>query len=206
VSARYAGAVRRALVLLVLVAVGCATPRDASPSFTLDAARYADAFDATREVLRDFRFELERVDAQSGVVSTAPKPTAGLATPWDAEQTSLAGEVEDFTQSNARSVRVTFEPASPSAPAPSRSQAAPGPPPADLRRAEGELIVTVRVVVERTVRPGTRIDPRAIGLTSRAEDPELLARGMWPQFTVAVERDPGLEALLARSIQRRIDH
>ena len=194
------------MIVLVLLVGGCASVRDGSSSFTLDAARYGAAFDATRDVLRDHRFRLERVDAQRGVVSTAPKPTAGLATPWDTEQTSLASELEDFTQSNARTVRVTFEPAAPASPPSSRSQAAPGPPPTDLREAEGELLVTVRVVVERSNHPGTRIDPRAIQLVSRTEDPDLRARGMWPGYDVAVERDPGLEALLARAIRRRVNH
>ena len=69
------------LLISVLVLSGCATSRPAE--FATAPGGYAAAFDAAREVLREFRFELERVDARSGIITTRPKATAGLATLWD---------------------------------------------------------------------------------------------------------------------------
>ena len=49
----------------------------------VDSGGYGRVFDETRDVLRDLGFILDRVDAQLGVISTLPKGTGGIATPWD---------------------------------------------------------------------------------------------------------------------------
>src|SRR5204862_8124944 len=71
---------------------------------------YSKAFDATRDLLRSYHFSLERVDAAAGVITTGYKATAGLATPWDREQSGLSQEFEDLLNQQSRRVRVTFRP------------------------------------------------------------------------------------------------
>src|SRR5438128_989361 len=89
------------------------TPRSACASAisTAPAPAYAEAFDTARQTLRDTGFILERVDARAGVITTQPKTTAGLLTPWDREQTSFGQDLEDLFQRHQRIVRVEFEPA-----------------------------------------------------------------------------------------------
>ncbi|HRJ50427.1 MAG TPA: hypothetical protein PKU91_07830, partial [Phycisphaerales bacterium] len=98
-------------ILLALAAAltGCA--RSGSPTVQIPAGSYSQAFEATRASLRDFDFSLDRVDAASGVITTATKASSGLATPWDPEQSGLDQEWEDFINRQRRFVRVTFVPA-----------------------------------------------------------------------------------------------
>jgi hypothetical protein len=87
--------------------VGCA----ASPSdntFVVPNGEYPKAFDATRTVLREYRFSLERVDADAGVISTSSQQVAGLVAPWERVQTTAGSEIEDFVHQQSRRVRVTF--------------------------------------------------------------------------------------------------
>jgi len=59
---------------------GCAAP-DLPTDLEVAAGDYPAAFEAAKAALRDYRFDLERVDARAGVISTAKKETAGLLTP-----------------------------------------------------------------------------------------------------------------------------
>ena len=81
-------------VLCAALLGGCAGSGPRSAEFQVSPGQYARAFDEARDVLTGYRFELDRVDAAGGVIATAPKTTAGLATPWDSEQTTL----EDIIQ------------------------------------------------------------------------------------------------------------
>lgn len=96
-------------LMTAMLLSGCSTP---STTSTVDVSEtaYPSAFDAARDVLRDMKFDLERIDARAGVISTMPKSTAGLATPWDREQQTAQQEVEDMLQHQQRVVRITFEP------------------------------------------------------------------------------------------------
>src|SRR5688500_8446844 len=102
----------RALILIVLALLGgCGSSKMLPSTFAVDAGRYGEAFDAAREVLRAARFDIDRVDAGGGVISTEPKRSAGLATPWDREQSTMGQEFEDLLNHQQRTVRITFEPA-----------------------------------------------------------------------------------------------
>ena len=142
-----------------------------------EGVAYAAGFEAAVDTLRAMRFELDRIDAAAGIVTTLPKGTAGLATPWDAEQSSLSDETEDLLHDQRRTVRVTFAP--------------------DRRGFE------VLAWVERRVSVGDRPDPTSVRLGSRAQDPALAARGMWPSYYAPVRRDPALERRLAAAILTR---
>ena len=197
--------VRRIALLLVLgFGVGCRSAEPAPAEFTLDPGDYPLAFDAARETLRDCRFTLDRVDARMGVISTEAKPTAGFATPWDGEQSTLGQEWDDFVNLNARRVRITFEPMSRPSVEDPRSQVVEGPPPADMRELTEPIVARVLVVEERTSRSGWRINSGSIRHSSFTEDPELRERGMYPEYTVPTERDLMLESRLVDEIVRRL--
>ncbi len=100
-----------AALILPATLLGCAAPKPTQShhaSLTIDASDYDRAIDAARQVLIDNRFEIDRVDARRGIITTAPKQTAGLATPWDQEQSSLDQEWADLVHHHERVVRVSF--------------------------------------------------------------------------------------------------
>lgn len=175
---------------------GCAAPSTNSAT-DVAAERYPAAFDAARLVLRDMHFDLERVDARIGVITTAAKPTAGLATPWDREQQSAGQEIEDMLQHQQRVVRITFEP----------TPVAPGegePALIDLVEAPEPTMMRVKVYIERVHRPNWRVDSTSIRLHSYAYDEELDKRDMVPSYDVAVAEDRDLAARLAEMIRSRL--
>jgi hypothetical protein len=186
--------VRTALALaLAALLAGCAAPRPEEAFFAIEPGRYADAFAAAKDVLASCRFELERVDARAGVLTTRAKPTSGLATPWDEEQTSFLMEWEDLLNRQLRRVRVTFRPALP----------APEPPP-DLRLFDGPIAATVEVVIDRRRRPGWRVESTSIRLSSFTRDPALVDRGLWPTYDVPFTQDDRFAAVLGRRIAARL--
>ncbi len=186
---------RRRFTALIAAALlgGCSAGPPRSADFDVPAGQYTKAFDESRDVLASYRFSLERVDAAAGVVATTPKTTAGLATPWDQEQTTFEQDMSDLVNHQQRTVRVTFE-------APGGEGA--GTP--DLRTTSGPVHAHVEVVIERTRRPGWRLDTTALRLSSFTHDPELDARGMWPRYTVVVAQDPLLAGRVAADIRKRL--
>lgn len=169
---------RLLLLLSTASLVGCAAR--GTGEFPVPAGRYNDAFVAARTVLRDSGFDIERVDARAGVITTLPKPSAGWATPWDTEQSTAAQETSDLFNRQRREVRIAFEPAP----------------------AEGEPVSgVVTVTVSRVQSPGVRPNSRSIQLTTISRDPALSDRGVWIGYAVAVTRDSDLEARLARKVE-----
>lgn len=193
---------RPAALALILAAAlplaGCAArPTDAT--FAVPAGAYPAAFDATVETLRDFTFELDRIDAAGGVVTSEPRATAGLLTPWDPQQATFSQELRDALHRHARTVRVTFEPRY-GANGPARPDA----PPPDLRRTDEPLLARVTVTLERTYRPNVRVETESIRMNSTFRDPALARRGMQPSYTVAVRRDDAFAAKLAAAIESHL--
>lgn len=180
------------LLAAQLVLVGCAA--QGPTTVTIPPGRYTHAFDAARDALSAQRFVLDRVDVRAGVITTARKPSAGLATPWDTQQTTLAQEAEDLLNQQERRIRVVFE--SPDA------QAGPT---TDLRASTQPLTARVEVVVDRVRRTGWVLEPTAVRASARVDDPGLVSRGVPAQFVEPVTRDDALAARLARQIQRAID-
>src|SRR5688572_21910093 len=190
--------VPRSLVLILValaaaLAVGCAAQPVGDGGLAVPPDRYAEVFDAARAVLRDARFDLERVDARAGVITTHPKKSIGLFSPWDGEQSTLRQEADDLFNRQRRAVRVTFETPG-------------GPPPAgvDLLAAEpAEITMRISVVVEREHQPGWRLESTSVRLNSRATDLVLAERGLTPWYTVAVAQDPAFAARLTDEVRRR---
>ncbi|MFN9993678.1 MAG: hypothetical protein ACK54H_10050 [Phycisphaerales bacterium] len=170
----------RILLLCTLCAlVGCRSGGGPT-SFEIPEGAYAKAFDVTRDVLRDRRFDLERIDAAQGVITTRSKQSSGLFTPWDGDQSDLRTEIDDSINHQSRRVRITFEPENA--------------PPDAARTAH------VEVIVYRMQDNGLRPNPRGIMLTSRTSDPEAAKRGVGQQYEVATTRDDLLAGRLAREI------
>lgn len=163
----------------------------ASATLAVAPDRYDATFNAARGVLRDRGFILERVDARAGVITTQPKTTAGLFTPWDLDQQSLAQEAEDLFERQQRVVRITFE--RPEAPG---GGAATSPAP----ESAGERTMRVQVTIQRVHIPGRKIEPESISQTSYYYDPALGARAMQPSYAVAYKQDRPLEARLTELI------
>ncbi len=175
-----------ATILAGIMLSGCAAPKG-PVTFEIQADRYEETLDVVRGTLRDARFEVDRVDAGAGVVSTYPKSTAGLATPWDGEQMTLGDEVSDFVNQQERVVRVLFE----------SDQG-------DLRSGTGMLRAQVEVIVYRIRRGGWRVETESISRSTHAHDPLSASRGHPWKFSQAIRRDDALAAVLADRMRKRL--
>ncbi len=178
-----------AAALLACLAGCSSTPT--SPDFEVAPNQYALAFDATRDVLRDYHFQLDRVDAAAGVITTLPKSTGGVATPWDSDQSSVGQEFDDLLNLQRRIVRVTFNDD-------------------DGARATGDTVdpalamhARVEVTIYRMQTPGLRPSSRAIGMTSATLDPQAVAQGTGYAYEVPISQDSRLGARIAADIERR---
>ncbi len=171
-----------ALAALLVGPGGCASAVEGTGEFTFASRDYPAAFDATRDALREYRFTLERIDAEAGVISTTRELSPGLLEPWSPLQTGFGDEWEDTFNRQAREVRVTFEP-------------------------EGEDGETMRasvwVTLLRQHRAGRRLDSEWVGGSTFALDPQLRERHTSTYF-VPTRRDSSLEARLARRIEAEI--
>lgn len=200
---------RLTLAILALVPlaalVGCSAPKSQG-TFQVPPGSYARAFDATRDVLRSYRFTLDRTDAQQGVITTAAKPTQGLASPWDLEQSSAGQEWEDLVNQQRRRVRVTFEPAadSPESSAPDSSTNDPQSVNTESPAALKPLVGKVEVTVERVQRPGWRPATRSIRSSDFAYDEDFGKRDLWPTYVTVQSGDPDFADRLAEQIRRRL--
>lgn len=177
------------------------TIQDAAAVRTIPAGRYTEVFSAMRDTLRDHGFLLERVDAFSGVITTQPKGTAGLATPWDQEQQTAGDELSDLAHRHQRVVRVTFapegsdsaeNPAAPSPLAPTR----PGETPQDLRTFNGPVTMRVVATVYRLHTSGGKLSTLSITQSTQYVDTNLEQRAML-SYSVATGQDSPLAHRLA---------
>lgn len=199
---------RRAPIMLVslwslaaaLLAGGCSSAPEPR-TFEVLAGDYGRAFDAAKEVIRDANFEMARVDAQGGVITTLPRSSSGYATPWLQHGTTIDDDTESLAHFQRRSVIVVFEPASAPADASTPQTTTPTPEGAiDLREYDGALQARVEVIVERVYRPGRRPDATSVRLNSIAIDPALEEQGLQPLFTVERRLDERLSGRLAKKI------
>jgi hypothetical protein len=185
VCARAAAAL--AVGSVALLSVGCASPT-ASTSFEVPASLYAAVFDAARDVLREQGFELDRVDARSGVISTAPRASAGLATPWVQHNPTLPGAASATLHPDRRMAVVSFVPLG------SEQDVA------DLRTFDGTLLARVEAPALRLRRVGRHLDPTAIRLANWWRDPAEPE----PMVLTPVEAGDELAAVLAAGIRDRM--
>lgn len=178
-----------ACIVLVTCLLGGCGSSSSQRTFEVAAGNYRTAFDATRDVLREGRFELDRVDAGEGVITTQAKQTSGLATPWDSEQSSLSQEIEDMVHAQQRRVRVTFTTA-----------AGEG-----ATFADSACTGRVEVVLERVQLVGWQPSSKAILQSGFTTDPIAQAAGRDARYEVPVARDDALAARIAERIRDRVE-
>lgn len=193
------------LILGVVAAGGCSSTQ--SKEVQIPEGQYPQAFEAARESLREMRFRLDRVDAASGVIATSAKSSAGLATPWDGEQSGIDQEWEDFINHQRRTVRITFEPAQIAGEPPARREpgSAKSVPLVDLRDVTGPVLATVDVTIERIQRPGWQVNTKSVNQSTFTRDPVLSSKGMFPTYSVELEPDDRLAGRIAESIRRKLE-
>ena len=180
-------------VSVVSFSGGCASREPGSREFAIAPGSYPSAFDATREVLRQMDFELDRVDAVAGVITTKPHFSTGAFEPWDATQSSFKDEWEDAMNMQARSVRVTFHPAE------GITEETTEGTPAD----KAALVGSVWVTLYRNQRSGRRLDSEWVGASTFAYDP-LMQQRHTSTYLVPIRRDEPLEARLAAKIRQEL--
>jgi hypothetical protein len=203
---------QRCLLIILLAAclAGCArrdrvdAPPPAAASFVVAAEDYDAAFEVAQAELRRRLFELERVDAQAGVILTRPEAGAGLLTPWTIDRGGRL--IEDTLNAQSRTVEVRFEPAESLARPPRGTPSALADPdlPTSPRRAEGSVVVSVRVLVSRRVTPTRRLEPTAIAMSSTPAAPRLSQRNLGGVYDLPRDLDAAASARFARAMDRRL--
>ncbi|MEQ8770207.1 MAG: hypothetical protein RIB60_06830 [Phycisphaerales bacterium] len=187
-----------AVLGLLAACLGGCTPAPKPAVIVVLPGEYERAFDATREVLLEHKFALERVDAAGGVITTQNRATAGLATPWDTDQTTFYQEWEDATNQQQRAVRVTF------APEGEDDDAAPDEAFVDRRADDRTLVARIEVDVLRARRPGWRIETEAITRSSRYRDPVTSRRIGGEVFLEPIGQDEFLAGRIAAGVRERL--
>lgn len=181
------GSAAAAGVMLAMVfGIGCSSRTEAT-SFEMPSASYAAAFDAARDVLRERGFELDRVDARAGVITTAPRASAGLATPWVQHSPTLGEAVDATLHPDRRMAVVTFTPLVGDETV------------ADLRAFEGAVLARVEAPKLRLRRVGRHVDSTAIRMANWWRDPAKTE----PMVLTPVEAADELAADLAARIRAR---
>lgn len=151
---------------------GCSSSRATARSIEISPGAYPEAFDAAREVLRSYKFTLARVDARAGVITTEPRFSYGVASPFDPVQSTGRQRVQDFMNQQDRRVRITF--AHPgTAPAAERSHA-----PGGQADAPSEALGTLGPIPPDPIPPdGAQLDGSTLpdlGEDLRAQDGTLV--------------------------------
>lgn len=195
-----------AVSALALVAVhlgGCAT-QDASAlaGARIPADSYARTFQAAREVLRDYRYTADRVDAQQGVLTSLARSEPGLAKPWEA-RSGAAAAWEDLANYQQRTIHVAFVQGEASGRAPGTTILPATDPDRDLASEPRDTTMLVRVLVDRFERDGRRVSQDSVRVVRQAIDPVLREKGQWPGYLVAGRDDALLAADLLRIILER---
>jgi hypothetical protein len=190
-----------ATALTLLLGTGCsrssndsvdgALSADAPAPIRIQPADYARVFDQIRDQLRDLGFILDRVDAQLGVITTMPKGTGGIMTPWDQEQSGLDDRLEDAVERHRRIVRIEFSPVGVPAGSPDII---------DLRTEKRPIEAQVSVSLYRFHAPGWRLNTQGILESTRTHDPALDERGMG-DYGVAIRQDDALARRIADRIK-----
>lgn len=174
---------RYVLLLVVVLLGGVSGCRVSGPTTTpIVAGGYAEAFDEVKDVLRDQGFELERVDARAGIITTRPQSSSGFFTPWVTSERRLRDEVEASFHRQRRVATVRFLGGE-----------------GDRRMVDGPLTIDVDVRVERVYQPGVRAVPTSVRLRHVSEDPR---HGDVSAELFAV--DEGADRALAAELNRRI--
>ncbi|HYC99747.1 MAG TPA: hypothetical protein VEB22_00840 [Phycisphaerales bacterium] len=192
-----------ALSLSVLMSGGCASSEpSALAGAHIPADRYAATFQAARDVMLDYRYTADRVDAPQGVLTSLPRSEPGLAKIWEARSGARAAW-DDLLNYRQRTVQVTFVTAAAADRQPDSSIIPPTDPDRDLAAQPRDTTMLVRVLVEQYERPDRRISLDSVRVTRQAvsaTSPEDASRG---PYLVTQHDDNVLAADLLRAILDR---
>jgi len=192
------------LTSLWLLGSGCATSSVSQMSesdiasnarIELQAADYDAVFAAAREVLAKYRFGINRVDASRGVIMTFPKRTAGLASPWDSEQSTLGQELEDLANQQERTVRIEFV---------QSADTEPGDPESALSNSQS-VIAMVEVIISRVHRPHWRVESESVRLSTHARSRNAAGHVEPNSFREPIGQDRALAERIAREITSKFE-
>lgn len=191
--------VQLTLVAAAFVTTGCAS-EPAPSTVSVPPGRYTQAFEAAKDAVRQTGFELDRVDARAGVITSRERATAGFATPWTGVETTMGQAWDGLLNDLRRRIEISFVPveAGDAAPPAPQADAAPAP---DLRTLDGALVARVRVTVERVTRATLRPAPVSIRMTSNYVDPLSEQSGPRARITNPIGDDPWLAGRLATIIR-----
>jgi len=213
-------------ILVGLTGVGCASSTG-PVTVTVPPGRYAEAFAITKDEIRRLGFQLARIDARNGVITSQTHSTGGLATPWLPNEATFGDRVESLLHRDQRRIVVTFDlvdGAAADVPVekPAEAESAPtdvdanetasaekgligfGPVPPDRRSWEGELICRVSVPYERLHRSGLRLSPVGIRLSNVTSSSEESESGQPATIVREMEPDTNMAAKLAGMIRDRL--
>lgn len=185
---RTLGAIAFTGLLIVATLGGCAGRVEARSA--VSGSEYREVFQAAREVLRSERFELDRVDAGAGVLTTQPS-------------SALVRGVEDVADRLQRVVRIEFTPASGAGSASTPTIGSMLVDPSAAVPTFRDSTITIRVIVERVHYPGWRPSPVSVRMGGRHVDPVLVERDLQPTYVTAVREDEAYAAELAAKIARQ---
>lgn len=157
-------------------------------SFAVEGVSYVDVFEHAREVLASYRFGVNRVDGARGVLTTFPKRTVGIASPWDQEQVTIGQEWEDFANQQERVIRIEFDQG-------------------DTTDIDGDGMVRgrVEVIVSRVHRPHWRIEAESVRLSTHARSRDELGRVEAGEFREVIGRDDAFARKIAQAIENHRD-
>ncbi|MBL4699196.1 MAG: hypothetical protein JKX70_10220 [Phycisphaerales bacterium] len=164
----------------------------------LQAANYEEVFSAAREVLAKYRFGINRIDASRGVITSFPKRTAGLASPWDREQSTLGQELEDLANQQERTVRIEFVRSADTEPGDSK-------PALSSSQSTIDVIAMVEVVVSRVHRPHWRVESESVRLSTHARSRNAAGQIEPGSFREPIGQDKALAERIAHEIARRFE-
>ena len=187
-------------LLIGLCCSGCSKDPVGSASFRIPGAEYDLYYEAAKDVLGDQQFDLERVDARAGVLTTRPVASAGWATPWIRHASTMGQSTNDLIQRNRRIATVRFQRVSDETNVSSQVD----PVASDLRDFDGTIEVSVNVIIEQVYRSGRRLSPTSIRLTTFASDPRDEAIGAAQLRTRTVGTDAALSARIADEMIDRL--
>lgn len=177
---------------------GCQSASPGSTSLRIAPGAYAATFAAVKDELRAFGFELDRIDARAGVITTRPHFSAGLATPWIGDESTLTQEFEGFFNRQRRTIRVVFTPTD------AESDSSPINTPIDTRALDVELRAQVEVRVERVHRLGLRPSTASIRLSSVTERVDHDGANEPPWTTTVIGEDELLAARIVGGVTDRV--
>lgn len=166
-----------------------------STTFVVDGAQYDQAFESAKDTVRAFGFELDRVDARGGVLTSRPRRSSGFATPWVPHPSDLSGAWRDLLHGDARTVTIEFRPQAGTGPLRVRRD-----PRYDVREHAGPVQVRVDVVLEREQRSGLRADATSVRFLSSASP----GQDVTTDTFVVIGRDAPLAGRIAESMQKRM--